>query len=95
MTKTEKKLLKAAKKLEEATQNYMETLEEIDKVFQKLPTKITRRYLLEDRYFKFIPRIASASIRLELLSSYLEGEMLHSNDDIDDINSWADLKWEK
>jgi hypothetical protein len=73
MTKKEKKLFKAAHKLEKITKKYMEQLTEIDEIMQKLPRQVVSCYDLEDRYFKHIPGLISASIRIELLSSYLIG----------------------
>ena len=73
--KKEKKLLKAAKKLEKATKKFMEELTEVDEIFQSMPTKWTRRYNLEEKYFKVVPIVASASIKFELLYSYLLSEI--------------------
>ena len=102
MTKKEKKLLKAAKKLEKITKRYLEELTEIDKIFQDLPTSITREFLLEERYFKFVPRIASDTVHLELLRSHIESAINFNKEaevpswDLEDYQQNADLnEWDK
>jgi len=75
MTKKEKRLLKAAKKLEKATKKYMESLAKIDDIFQEIPTKLTRRHLLEEKYFNVVPTVARAAVKFELLYSYLLSEI--------------------
>jgi len=75
VSKKEKKLLKAAKKLEKVTEKYMNELSKIDEIMQNLPTKLTRCYGLESRYFSIYPTIASATIKFELLYSYLQSEI--------------------
>jgi len=78
-SKKEKKLLKAAKKLEKLTKKYIKDISKIDTTFQNIPTKITRRYSLEDRYFKIMPIIAIDAIKLELLYSHLASEIMGSD----------------
>ena len=93
MTKPEKKILKAAKKLEKATKKYIEELDKIDHVFQNLPTKYTRLYQLEDRYFKNISPMLINSVKLELLYSHLSNEIVEEPDN-DDIN-WNSFRSNK
>jgi DNA repair protein RadC len=90
ISKKEKKLLKAAKKLEKATKKYLDKLSKIDKTFQEMPTRITRAYSLEERYFEHIPRIASSTVKLELLSAYLEAEL--NQEPYQEHSDWEDLK---
>jgi len=75
VSKKEKKLLKAAKRLEKATAKYMEELAEIDEIFENLPTKVTRKYSLDDKYFRIVPTVASAAVKFELLYSYILSEI--------------------
>jgi DNA repair protein RadC len=89
ISKKEKKLLKAAKRLEKITKRYMEELMKIDKTFQKLPTSMTRTYNLEARYFKQVPAIAIAATKLEILNSYLQSEI--GEYVIDETSTWEDL----
>jgi DNA repair protein RadC len=89
ISKKEKKLLNAAKKLEKATKKYMKKLMKIDETFQKIPTSMTRAYNLEDRYFRQVPAIAIAATKLELLSAYLESEI--GEEIIGEASSWEDL----
>lgn len=96
MTKHEKKLLKAAKKLEKATKKYMKSLTEVDKVMQKLPTQVTRCYSMDERYFNHVPTLAGASVKMELLYSILNRDIqntIHENNDWDKIagETWNDL----
>ena len=72
MTKKETKLLKAAKKLEIATEAYLEILKEVDEVMQGMPRQLVSCYNLEEKYFKNVTTVSRASIPLELLSAYLE-----------------------
>jgi len=83
ITKNEKKLLKAAKKLEKATKKYMESITKVDKILQKVPTNLSRRYLLEEKYFRIIPTVARAAVKFELLYTYLQSE-------IENDNKWVD-----
>jgi hypothetical protein len=71
MTKKEKKMLKAAAKLEKATKKYLKELTSIDKKFQKLPTSLTRAYMLEEYYFNIIERVMRNTVDLELLHTRL------------------------
>jgi acetyl-CoA carboxylase alpha subunit len=89
LTRDEKRLLKAAKKLQKASARYLKELGKIDKVIQDLPTSLTRRHLLEPRYFSQVPQIASVSVRLELLSTYIEEELNLEN--IETTEDWSDL----
>ena len=89
MTKKEKKLLKASKKLEKATKKYMEALTEVDEVFQNLPMNIARRYELEERYFKHIPPLASAAVKMELFTAYIKGSLGVS--EIPAQDPWLDM----
>ena len=93
LTKAEKQLLKAAKKLEKASTKYLKEIQEVDKTIQDLPTSLTRRHLLESRYFSQVPQAASVAVRLELLSSYIEEELKLPSIDNEDSNSWDDLSY--
>jgi hypothetical protein len=75
MTKQEAKMLKAAKKLEKITKKFLEGLVEVDETFQNLPTKLTRRYFLDEEYFKNVEKIISNTVGLEILAARLEGMM--------------------
>ncbi len=75
----ERKLLRAAEKLEKATKKYLKKLSEIDEEIQSLPTQLTRCYNLEKDYFPYIPKIASDSVRLELLYSKLKNQIEEKN----------------
>jgi hypothetical protein len=92
MTKSEKKILKASKKLEKATKKYMEELDKIDRVFQNLPTKYSRLYHLEDRYFKIISPVLSNCVKLELLHSYLSNEII---DELEEDINWNSFRCNK
>lgn len=81
MTKKEAKLLKAARKLEKATKEYMKQLTKVDEVIQKLPVQLTRCYNLENDYFMHVPKVASISVQLELLYTKLDVQMNDHNDD--------------
>jgi len=83
LSKKERKLLKAALKLEKITKKYMEQLTEIDEIMQKLPRQTVSCYSLEDRYFRHVPVIASAGVKMELLASHLEEELLGSEEEDD------------
>ena len=85
MTKKEAKLLKATKKLEKATKKYLKKITEVDEVIQGLPVQLTRCYNLEEDYFAYVPRIASLSVKLELLHTKIEQE-------IDSKEKWMDLE---
>jgi hypothetical protein len=96
MTKKEKKLLKAAKKLEKATKKYMEELSEVDKIMQDMPTKLTRKHLLEEKYFNVVPTVARAAVKFELLYSYLLSEIGETYSEAPDweINDPDSVFWE-
>jgi DNA repair protein RadC len=96
MTKKEKKLIKAAKKLEKVTQKYMEELSKVDKIMQDMPTKLTRRHNLEERYFEVVPTAARAAIKFELLYSYLLSEIGETHSEAPDweINDPDNGFWE-
>ena len=70
MTK-EKKMLKAAARLEKITKKYLKELTDVDKKFQKLPTSLTRAYMLEEYYFKNVERVLRDTVDLELLYARL------------------------
>ncbi len=82
MTKKEKKLLGAAKRLEIATQRYLEELTEVDKIMRKLPVEVSMRYNLDSEYFKLIPGYISQSIKFELLSSSLEAQIISEGENL-------------
>jgi len=84
LSKKERRLLKAAKKIEKATKKYLSELTKVDKIMQKTNRQLVSCYDLEDRYFKHMTNIARTSINLELLYSKLKGELLPT-DDLGDI----------
>ncbi len=78
--KNERKMLKAARKLEKATTQYLAKLVKIDESFQSLPTSLTRSYCLEENYFKNIEKILRSTVGLEVLAAKLEGQMNFGNE---------------
>lgn len=88
MTKKERKLLKAAKRLRKASATYIKELTKIDEIIQSLPVGITRRFMLEDRYFNTVPKVASLTVKLELLEAYIANELNINPDDNNNDEDW-------
>jgi hypothetical protein len=75
----------------------MSKLSKINEIMENMPTKLTRCYRLESRYFSIYPTIASATVRFELLYSYLQSEIDDSYLEIPDwnINELDNAFWEE
>ncbi len=87
--KQEKKMRKAALKLEKITKKFMKELTKVDETMQKLPRQVVSAYMLEEEYFRHIPNIASLSVKLELLASKVQAYDKDFDDEF--INGLEDL----
>ncbi len=89
--KQEKKMRKAALKLEKITKKFMKELTKVDVAMQKLPRQVVSAYMLEEEYFRHIPTIASLSVKLELLAAKVNAYDKDFNDEfIDDLEDLDD-----
>lgn len=79
MTKHERKLLKAAARLEKATASYLKELQKVDKAIRSLPTGTTLGHNLDNKYFTHVPKVASSGVQLELLHTRLLDEITSSD----------------
>jgi hypothetical protein len=64
---------------------------------QDMPTKLTRRHNLEEKYFGVVPTVARAAVKFELLYSYLQSEIGETYNEVPDweINDPDSVFWEK
>ena len=90
--KQEKKMRKAALKLEKITKKFMKELTKVDETMQKLPRQVVSAYMLEEEYFRHIPTVASLSVKLELLAAKVNAYGKDFNEEfIDDLEDLDDL----
>jgi len=82
----EKKLLKAANKLEKATRKYMEKLVEVDELMRKVSKDSKEKYHLDD-YFSNIPPLVKSAVKLDIFANAIKNINKNKNT-IKNLDSW-------